>query len=636
MNKVLIIRNNDRKNKIYENALESYHKGECKRYYSPKTLDVKELKELREISNKQKILLLISYTKAEPTQIEDIFIGNISDITEDGKIIYLMKVHMEYEKNSRAIESIIDKIDLNISEDFNLEQYIKVSSMESLYSELRERVDGRNDVTTDSKETKIKELEEYVLSPLAQRDQQAIRVYNNTDIGEYRNEFQRDRERVVNCKAFRRMVDKAQIFSAEKGDYYRTRMTHSLEVNQIAKAIAYALKLNLDLTEAIALGHDLGHTPFGHQGERTLNAILLGEEDVGIVAKKSMFEQKCFGGFKHNYQSARILTAIEEKYVEYPGLNVSIQVVEGVLKHTRIKPKEVCLNDFLSKEYIEKININMDSEIQVCSALEGQVVAVADEIAQRGHDVDDALTSGVMTIEEFCDRLKVGKCSKLSEKIIKEIEIIKDTERLIADNQSLVISRIVTCIINYLVTTTIEYSLEQMQNYTGKEITLQNTEKIVSFSPEVEKVNKYLERVVQKKVICNSEVARADYNASVIVKNLFEKYYSNPRLLHSGTIHKMFIETIQHRNKAVANSAINLNDGKIKLVNDEIKEMTKDEIDEELISKYLKEEESVKVKYTDKSIINFEKRKILVRAITDYIAGMTDGYALEEYKKLEG
>lgn len=636
MNKVLIIRNNDRKNKIYENALESYHKGERKRYYSPKSLDVKELKELREISNKQKILLLISYTKAEPTQIEDIFIGNISDITEDGKIIYLMKVHMEYEKNSRAIESIIDKIDLNISEDFSSEQYIKVSSMESLYSELRERVDGRNDVTTDSKETKIKELEEYVLSPLAQRDQQAIRVYNNTDIGEYRNEFQRDRERVVNCKAFRRMVDKAQIFSAEKGDYYRTRMTHSLEVNQIAKAIAYALKLNLDLTEAIALGHDLGHTPFGHQGERTLNAILLGEEDVGIVAKKNMFEQKCFGGFKHNYQSARILTAIEEKYVEYPGLNVSIQVVEGVLKHTRIKPKEVCLNDFLSKEYIEKININMDSEIQVCSALEGQVVAVADEIAQRGHDVDDALTSGVMTIEEFCDRLKVGKCSKLSEKIIKEIEIIKDTERLIADNQSLVISRIVTCIINYLVTTTIEYSLEQMQNYTGKEITLQNTEKIVSFSPEVEKVNEYLERVVQKKVICNSEVARADYNASVIVKNLFEKYYSNPRLLHSGTIHKMFIETIQHRNKAVANSAINLNDGKIKLVNDEIKEMTKDEIDEELISKYLKEEESVKVKYTDKSIINFEKRKILVRAITDYIAGMTDGYALEEYKKLEG
>ncbi len=636
MNKVLIIRNNDRKNKIYENALESYHKGDRKRYYSPKSLDVKELKELREISNKQKILLLISYTKAEPTQIEDIFIGNISDITEDGKIIYLMKVHMEYEKNSRAIESIIDKIDLNISEDFSSDQYIKVSSMESLYSELRERVDGRNDVTTDSKETKIKELEEYVLSPLAQRDQQAIRVYNNTDIGEYRNEFQRDRERVVNCKAFRRMVDKAQIFSAEKGDYYRTRMTHSLEVNQIAKAIAYALKLNLDLTEAIALGHDLGHTPFGHQGERTLNAILLGEEDVGIVAKKSMFEQKCFGGFKHNYQSARILTAIEEKYVEYPGLNVSIQVVEGVLKHTRIKPKEVCLNDFLSKEYIEKININMDSEIQVCSTLEGQVVAVADEIAQRGHDVDDALTSGVMTIEEFCDRLKVGKCSKLSEKIIKEIEIIKDTERLIADNQSLVISRIVTCIINYLVTTTIEYSLEQMQNYTGKEITLQNTEKIVSFSPEVEKVNEYLERVVQKKVICNSEVARADYNASVIVKNLFEKYYSNPRLLHSGTIHKMFIETIQHRNKAVANSAINLNDGKIKLVNDEIKEMTKDEIDEEIISKYLKEEESVKVKYTDKSIINFEKRKILVRAITDYIAGMTDGYALEEYKKLEG
>ena len=160
-------------------------------------------------------------------------------------------------------------------------------------------------------------------------------------------------------------------------------MTHSLEVNQIAKAIAYALNLNLDLTEAIALGHDLGHTPFGHQGERTLDDILSGKEKVGIEIDGKLLEQKCFGGFKHNYQSARILAQLEEKYIVHPGLNVSVQVIEGVLKHTKIKPKEIALEDFLEKEYLEKIEINKESEIQVCSSLEGQVVAIADEIAQR-------------------------------------------------------------------------------------------------------------------------------------------------------------------------------------------------------------------------------------------------------------
>ena len=265
----------------------------------------------------------------------------------------------------------------------------------------------------------------YALNPLAQKDAQAIRIYPSEELGEHRTEFQRDRERVVNCKAFRRMVDKAQIFGAEKGDYYRTRMTHSLEVNQIAKAIAYALKLNLDLTEAIALGHDLGHTPFGHQGERTLDDILCGKQDVGIVAESELFRKRCFGGFKHNYQSARILTELEEKYVEFPGLNVSVQVVEGVLKHTRVKPSEILLEDFIRSEYLDKIHIDYDNEIQVCSSLEGQVVAVADEIAQRGHDVDDALTSGVMSIDEFVDRLKISKCSILQERINNEREKFK-------------------------------------------------------------------------------------------------------------------------------------------------------------------------------------------------------------------
>lgn len=266
--------------------------------------------------------------------------------------------------------------------------------------------------------------------------------------------------------------------------------------------------------------------------------------------------------------------------------------------------------------------INYNQDLQICSSLEGQVVAIADEIAQRGHDVDDALTSGVMSIEEFIDRLKISKCSKLQSKIEGAIKEIEEADRLIGDKKELQIARIVSCIVNYFITTTIEHSKEIMKkNLSMGEITLSNQIKMIDFSPDVEKVNSYLERVVQKKVICNNEVARADYNASMIVKKLFKKYYSNPRLLHEGTIHKIFIETLQHENKDVSNSAINLNDGSIELVNKEIHDITGDPMKEEIIDK-------------DNAVI-FEKRKILVRAITDYIAGMTDGYALEEYEKLK-
>ncbi|MDE6023847.1 MAG: dNTP triphosphohydrolase [Lachnospiraceae bacterium] len=471
------------------------------------------------------------------------------------------------------------------------------------------------------------------MSVLAQSDEQSVRIYPSGNTGPSRTEFQRDRERVVNCKAFRRLVDKAQIFGSEKGDYYRTRMTHSLEVNQIAKAIAYALRLNLDLTEAIALGHDLGHTPFGHQGERTLDEILGGKIDVGINATEAMFAKRCYGGFKHNYQSARVLTEIEEKYKEFPGLNVSVQVIEGVLKHTKLKPNEINIKDFISEQYLSKIHIDYKKEMQVCSSLEGQVVAVADEIAQRGHDVDDALTSGVMTIEEFEDRLKINKCSELYKKIFDELKKVDDSERLIVDARELKIATIVSKIVNYFIEATIKCSLNQIEEHEklGK-ITLDNQICMVGFSNEVKKVNDYLEKVVQKKVICNSEVARADHNASMIVQRLFERYYKNPRLLHSGTIHKIFIETLKHKNKAVSNSAINLSDGSIKLVNEEIKEITTTDLDEDKIIKHIN---NVDNSCTDKDIIIFEKRRILIRAITDYIAGMTDGYALEEYERLK-
>ena len=149
---------------------------------------------------------------------------------------------------------------------------------------------------------------------------------------------------------------------------------------------------------------------------------------------------------------------------------------------------------------------------------------------------------------------------------------------------------------------------------------------------EVLRVNNYLEKVVQKKVICNNEVARADHNANMVVQKLFSKYYANPRLLHAGTVHKIFLETLQHENREVSNSAILLSDGSIKLVNEEIEEITLRKLDDRLIFDYLKD----KTQYANqKDIIIFEKRRILVRAITDFIAGMTDGYAIQEFEKLK-
>lgn len=632
MGKVLIIKNNDKDSDIYNYAKKSYLE-KVKGYYNTRD-DSENEKYLITIKDKFEENGLILFVTYDSTKIiQDVFIGSRVSINARNNIEYFMEIHLSYDDNKRTIQSIIDKIDLDISKDFDTKCYVMMCNMYNLYQELKERIFSNQQVVLSDKEREaFKRDENYQLDVLAQGDEQVVRIYPYTGIRNFETEFQRDREEVVSCKAFRRLVDKAQIFSADKGDYYRTRMTHSLEVNQIAKAIAYALHLNIDLTEAIALGHDLGHTPFGHQGERTLDDILSGKLKVGIISEK-LLKMRCFGGFKHNYQSARILTKLEEKYTNYPGLNVSVQVVEGVLKHTKIKPNEILLKDFLSEEYINEIAIDTNHEEQVCSSLEGQVVFIADEIAQRGHDVDDALTSGVMSVEEFTDRLKISKCSQLEEKIKKEMEEIEKAERLIVNNKELQIARIVSCIVNYLITTTINYSKKSMDNNsTLKQVTLKNTVKMIEFSPEVEKVNSYLERVVQKKVICNNEVARADYNASMIVKTLFEKYYSNPRLLHAGTIHRIFVETLIHKNKLVANSAINLNDGSIEIVNAEIKELTTEPVDESIIEEYLKDVDNSR---KEKDIIIFEKRKILIRCITDYIAGMTDGYALEEFDKLK-
>lgn len=183
---------------------------------------------------------------------------------------------------------------------------------------------------------------------------------------EYRTEFQRDRDRVIHCKAFRRLKHKTQVFVAtQEGDHYRTRLTHTLEVMQISRDIARALGLNEDLAETISLAHDLGHTPFGHTGEKVLNELM----------------QK-FGGFEHNRQSKKIVERLEKKYSEFTGLNLSYEVLDGLIKH---------------RSPYDNSGVTLDH----APALEAQVANLADEIAYNSHDLDDALASGLLKLEDL-------------------------------------------------------------------------------------------------------------------------------------------------------------------------------------------------------------------------------------------
>ena len=623
--RVFIVKNNSFQSDIYKNAEKSFLNDTKEQYYTWKE-NRKRLEKEAQKGDKG-LFLFLTYGEDQAKDVTDIFIGEEAEVLEDMSVTYKMRRHLSGENDARAIQSIIDKMDLNIDEDFTENTYVLVSDMRSLYEELRERINSLKKNTAYN--VNKREIQgEYRLDPLAQNDCQAVRIYDEAVLGD-RTEFQRDRERIVNSTAFRRMVDKAQIFSAEKGDYFRTRMTHTLEVNQIAKAIAFALHLNIDLTEAIARGHDLGHTPFGHQGERTLDKILCGEIDAGIVTSKKLLKNRCYGGFKHNYQSAKILTQSENKYIPYKGLNVSIQVVEGVLKHTRMK-KEIDLRDFLGEEYREKIHFDYSQPYCPIATLEGQVVAIADEIAQRGHDVDDALTSGVMSVDEFVDLLSIGKCDDLRNMLEGEIEGVENAVRIFPNKRKMLAARIVHRIIRYFISDVTACSRDEMEKNLLSKIDMNNTKMFIAFSPKAKKVNNYLEKIVQKKVICNYEVARADYNAEVVIKTLFRKYYENPRLLHTGTLHKIFIDTLTHKNIYVSNSAVCLNDCSIAIVDKEIEEMTRKEISEKGIKEDLGGSEAV-----TPDVIRYEKRRILIRAIVDIIAGMTDGYALQEYERIK-
>jgi len=207
-----------------------------------------------------------------------------------------------------------------------------------------------------------------------------------------RNDFQRDRDRVIHSTAFRRLVYKTQVFLNHEGDLFRTRLTHSLEVAQLGRSIARPLGLHEDLVEAIALAHDLGHTPFGHAGQDALNACL--HEDMGPAAQQPRGAAEPHGGFEHNLQSLRVVDELEERYPDFDGLNLCFETREGILKHCSRANAEWL-------EVREPGGVGERFLLGRSPSLEAQLANVADEIAYNAHDIDDGVRSGLLTLEQL-------------------------------------------------------------------------------------------------------------------------------------------------------------------------------------------------------------------------------------------
>lgn len=497
------------------------------------------------------------------------------------------------------IENSVDLIFLDINKDFN-ESYITTEYSKYLYEQF-ERL-----IVNYSYEKVAREYKpisnENQLNQLAQRNEYCKRQYdlkNPTSDG--RGEYQRDFDRIIYSKSYRRLVDKTQVFSSSKGDHYRTQMTHTMIVCQIARSICNALNANQALTEVIAIGHDLGHTPFGHIGERTLNEIIL-KKDPNV------------GGFKHNYHGIRVVSKLEKTYYEIDGLDLSYQVIEGIFKHTGQKDY-IDINAFVNDQSL-KDYLHLECEFSV--TLEGQIVAIADEIAQRSHDIDDAFSSKLLSFDDFLAYLRLSKFEDLAREIETIINRRVDFKNIIViDDNELFATQISSAIVNYFINDVIDASSIKISEYKdeGLDEFIENhylSKNVIGFSENGLLICNYLEKMLNNKVLNSTEVSVSDQNASVIVKSLFEAYYENPRLLHNGTKEKIYHDFIRMKNSSGrVKNIIDLVSGSSYAIKDEFKR----------IKEYSNAEYA-------------EKHKILVRNICDYIAGMTDSYAIAEYNKI--
>jgi len=312
-----------------------------------------------------------------------------------------------------------------------------------------------------------------------------------------RNDFQRDRDRIIHSTAFRRLKHKTQVFVNTSGDHFRTRITHSLEVSQIARTLSKYFNLNEDLSETLSLAHDLGHTPFGHAGEEALNDCM-----------------KNYGGFDHNIQTLRIITILENRYYDFKGLNLSIETLDGLIKHNGpvkdlTKFNKILGNDFFKK----KINFTLNS------SLEAQIASISDDIAYNSHDLEDGLKSNLFDLNNLKN---IPVLNKIISKHIKKLK------RYSID---LIIRQIIREIINEMVSDVISTTKKNIRLYRIKNLNdiYRTNNQLVAFSHKMQKFDNKIKLFLKQKMYFHKDVnSKTNYGRKVITK-LFLQIKKNPK-----------------------------------------------------------------------------------------------------------
>jgi dGTPase len=373
------------------------------------------------------------------------------------------------------------------------------------------------------------------LAPYAAHDAQSRGRRHPEPKPDFRSEFQRDRDRIIHSNAFRRLVYKTQVFVNHEGDLYRTRITHSIEVAQIARSVALALRLNEALTEAISLAHDLGHTPFGHAGQDALNECM-----------------RTYGGFEHNLQSLRVVDELEERYADFCGLNLTFECREGILKHCSVRNAR-SLGE-LGERFIQRQQ----------PSLEAQLANLADEIAYNNHDVDDGIRAGLIDVRALSD-VRIFR---------REYDVVSALYPNL--NERRMVHEIIRRMINFVVTDLIKTTQSKLRDAKPRSIddVRQHARPIVGLSDATRAEHDELKKFLREHLYKHYKVLRMTTKAKRVLKELFSAFF-----------HDVYLLPKEHLDAAVRAEKDRGTSGR-------------------------------------------------ARAVADYLAGMTDRYAILEHRRL--
>jgi dGTPase len=374
-----------------------------------------------------------------------------------------------------------------------------------------------------------------VLAPYAAHDEQSRGRRFAEAPPEFRGEFQRDRDRIIHSNAFRRLVYKTQVFVNHEGDLYRTRITHSIEVAQIARSVALALHLNEPLTEAISLAHDLGHTPFGHAGQDALNESM-----------------RDYGGFEHNLQSLRVVDELEERYAEFRGLNLTFECREGILKHCSLRNAREL--GALGERFIHRLQ----------PGLEAQIANLADEIAYNNHDVDDGIRAQLLDLTSLRE---VRMFRRQYDAVVSQHPDLGE-RRLVHET----IRRMINYLVSDFIRTT-QAQIESLQPQSIDEVRA-HSRPLAMLSDECHEEHRELKSFLSEHVYRHYKVLRMTSKARQVLQQLFEVFFKDVSLMPT-----------EHRDLALRAEGAHGASGR-------------------------------------------------ARAVADYIAGMTDRYAILEHRRL--